>query len=308
MAGKYERKRERKGISRKQLTALVCTVLALVISIAVLQFSHGNSANDISMADSVSNSSINEVSVNVAKNESSSKQTSTSAGTPLTADATMSVISAGIDVVKDIVQDFKDLIDDIQEDSNFDRKRAQSYEQPWKEWADKTDTLLTTLSDYQPDDLLSDAWESLMLLIKDLNYVSHSLSNWDTNNDGLYLADEMTDLVRGCIEIIKGSDKYVYAIEDGIQAYSQKTATTSNESTTVHGGQNASNNNQSKKETKNSTSTSNQYKVTTASHKCLECGKTATRSIVGISGQTEYYCTSCYNEMAELINKLFNGS
>lgn len=345
MAGKYERKRKHRGISRKQLTALVCTVLALVISIAVLHFSHGNSTNDISMADSVSNSSINEVSVNVAKNESSSrtknvtnnnsenllfsnayitayyrkcetgkyndniifyiennydksvifnvntlaldgeniamytqsamaahskgeisistndrlptlnpqtitisceiwdgnncdtlaefdavdvnlsgnsssKQSSTSSSTSLTAEATMSVISAGLGITNDISQDFMDLIDDIKKDPHFDQKRAQSYEQPWKEWADKTDTFLTNLSDYQPDALLSDAWDDTMLLIGEMNNISHSLSNWDTNNDGQYLPDEMTDLVNGCREIILESEKYVYAIEDGIQAYS----------------------------------------------------------------------------------------
>lgn len=459
MAGKYERKRERRGISRKQVVTLVCTVLAPVISIAALHFYPDNSANNISMADSVSNSSINKVNVNVAKNESSSKtenlmnnnaenlifsnayinayyrkceteeyndnivfyvennydksvmfnvktvaldsqniavysqpamaahskgeisissfnrlptlnpqtitisceiwdgnnydtlaefeavdvnlasnssskQSSTSTSTSLTADATMSVISSGLGITNDISQDFMDLIDDIKKDPHFDQKRAQSYEQPWKEWADKTDTFLSNLSDYRPDDLLSDAWDNLILLVKEMNYVSHSLSNWDTNNDGQYLTDEMTDLVNGCREIIIESDKYLCAIEAGIQTYSDSLNTSSNKTTVVSGGYKAStdttqskntsgtssnkstgtsksNNtgtNKSSNSTKKSSNSSNQYSTTAGSHKCLECGKTATRSIVGISGQTEYYCTSCYNQMAELINKLFNGS
>lgn len=72
MAGKYERKC--KGISRKQLTALVCAALALVISIAVLHFSTDDSTNNVSVADGSFNSSINKVSVSATKNESSPKK------------------------------------------------------------------------------------------------------------------------------------------------------------------------------------------------------------------------------------------
>lgn len=397
MAGKYERKRERKGISRKQLTALVCTVLALVISIAVLHFSADKSNDSSSIADIASNFSITDVSADIAQSKSStkkenipndntgvflysnahitvyyqkceteeycdnivfyvennydksvalyaetvaldgknivvygspaiaahskgeisisaddrlptlkpqtitisckildnnnydtitgfdaidvniadnssSKQSNTATSTSLTSGETMSVISDGLNMAAELLEDFKALLDDIKEDSNFNRERAQKYEQQWKKWAEDTDVVLASLGSFKPSDDLTDAWGNLVLLIKDLNQVSCKLSNWDTNNDNLYLADEMTELINECIETASGSTKYMPTIDEGIQAYSQKTDTTSNSSTTVSGGQNTTNSNQSKKEAKDSKNTSNQYN-TTPSHKCLECGK-----------------------------------
>ena len=44
-----------------------------------------------------------------------------------------------------------------------------------------------------------------------------------------------------------------------------------------------------------------------ASPTCLECGKSASYSIKGISGQTEYYCKSCYSEILELLEWLENN-
>ena len=40
-------------------------------------------------------------------------------------------------------------------------------------------------------------------------------------------------------------------------------------------------------------------------HSCMECSKNGTLSIIGISGETEYYCTEHYNKLIEIMNKLY---
>ena len=42
------------------------------------------------------------------------------------------------------------------------------------------------------------------------------------------------------------------------------------------------------------------------SHSCEVCSRAGTHSIVGISGQLEYYCTEHYNEMQDML-ELFTG-
>ncbi len=46
----------------------------------------------------------------------------------------------------------------------------------------------------------------------------------------------------------------------------------------------------------------------TSKHQCevSGCSKEGTHSIVGLGGNTEYYCTQHYNEMVDILNKMYD--
>ena len=42
-------------------------------------------------------------------------------------------------------------------------------------------------------------------------------------------------------------------------------------------------------------------------HYCLNCGKPAYNKIVGFSGETEWYCDDCYNELKGMLDNMINN-
>lgn len=63
-------------------------------------------------------------------------------------------------------------------------------------------------------------------------------------------------------------------------------------------------------EKKSSTTYQSKKSVKRIEHYCevSGCGKEGTKRITGISGQTEYYCQTHYDEMADILDEMVNSS
>lgn len=57
--------------------------------------------------------------------------------------------------------------------------------------------------------------------------------------------------------------------------------------------------------TRSYTTKSYNYYTTRNSHSCMECGKSASHSMTGISGQTEWYCDKHWEELKEMYAYLY---
>lgn len=177
-----------------------------------------------------------------------------------------------------LIEGFSDLLDYCRENTFSSIEEIHEYEEQWFSLSDTSFELADRLLTKMPPEDCKAEWDSFAAKLQEVGDILLKYSTLDTNLDNHYDAEEM-ELV-----INTACDEFVAASEEIIEIAK------SFNSITAGIGSSTTNN-----------STSNP--ISSNSHKCEECGKPATKK-VDLFGQTEYYCSTHYNEIMDIIDMM----
>ena len=175
---------------------------------------------------------------------------------------------------KVLVDDLSELIDYCNETTFNSIDEIHEFEEQWIDLSDTAYELANNLVTKIPPEKCKTEWEKFADKLMKIGSILYGASTIDANLDNKYDVDEMEKVINNAC------DDFVAVGEEIIDI-----ATKFNE---IVGGI-------------DSTITNNN--TPSNSKKCEECGKTATKT-VDLFGQTEYYCTTHYNEIMDILDMM----
>ena len=182
-----------------------------------------------------------------------------------------------------LVEDFSDLLDYCNQTNFTSEDQIHECEEQWADLANTANELAYKLEANTPPSECKTEWDAFVEKLKETGTILYTGSVMDSNYDGSYTNSEMESVINAAC------DDFVAVGEDIIEIartfYDKMDGNTGN----TQGSAPA--------DTSTTSPTSSQTK------KCEECGKTATKS-VNLFGQTEYYCTTHYNEIMDIIDMM----
>lgn len=182
-----------------------------------------------------------------------------------------------------LVEDFSELLDYCNQTNFTSEDQIHEFEEQWADLANTANELAYKLETNTPPRECKAEWDAFAEKLKEIGTILYKGSVMDSNYDGSYTTSEMESVIN------TSCDDFVAVGEDIIEIartfYDKIDGNIGNTQSSAPA------------DTSTTKPTSSQSK------KCEECGKSATKS-VNLFGQTEYYCTTHYNEIMDIIDMM----
>jgi len=173
-----------------------------------------------------------------------------------------------------LIDDFAELLDYCSENTFTSIEEIDEYENQWIELSNDAYQLASMLQVKIPPKEVEAEWSGFAERLMEIGSILFMNSTMDANLDGHYDAAEMEAVINGAC------DEFVTVGEEIVEIAKRFNSITKGEAITIPDNTTSSN-----------------------GKKCEECGKTATKT-VNLFGQTEYYCTTHYNEIMDIIDMM----
>lgn len=173
-----------------------------------------------------------------------------------------------------LIDDFAELLDYCSENTFTSIEEIDEYENQWVELSNDAYQLASMLQVKIPPKEIEAEWSGFAERLMEIGSILFMNSTMDANLDGHYDAAEMETVINGAC------DEFVAVGEEIVEIAKRFNSITKGEAITIPDNPTSSN-----------------------GKKCEECGKTATKT-VNLFGQTEYYCTTHYNEIMDIIDMM----
>lgn len=174
-----------------------------------------------------------------------------------------------------LIDNFSELLDYCSENTFTSIEEIDEYEKQWVELSDDAYQLASMLQVKIPPTEVESEWSRFAERLMEIGSILFMNSTMDANLDGHYDAAEMEAVINGAC------DEFVAVGEEIIEIAKSFYNITGGEAIPIPDNTTSSN----------------------SGPKCEECGKTATKT-VNLFGQTEYYCTTHYNEIMDIIDMM----
>ena len=177
-----------------------------------------------------------------------------------------------------LIEGFSDLLDYCSENTFSSVEEIHEYEEQWVTLSDVSYELANRLLSKMPPEDCKAEWDSFAAKLQEVGEILHKYSTLDTNLDNHYDAEEMeTAINTACDEFVAVSEDIIEIAKNFDSITSGTESATTNDNTSNHTPSNTP--------------------------KCEECGRSATKA-VDLFGQTEYYCTTHYNKIMDIIDMM----
>lgn len=173
-----------------------------------------------------------------------------------------------------LIADFSELLDYCNENTFTSIEEIDEYENQWVELSNDAYQLASTLLVKIPPKEVEVEWSGFAERLMKIGSILFMNSTMDANLDGHYDAAEMETVINGAC------DEFIAVGEEIVDLAKRFNSITKGEAITIPDNTTSSN-----------------------GKKCEECGKTATKT-VNLFGQTEYYCTTHYNEIMDILDMM----
>ena len=181
------------------------------------------------------------------------------------------------DMYSALIDDFSDLLDYCSENTFTSLEEINEYEDQWVKLSQEAYQLADKLITKIPPNEVEDEWTGFADRLMKIGSILFMNSTMDANLDGHYDAAEMESVIN------TACDEFVAVSEEIIDIAKEFNNITGGDTVSIPDNTSTSNSNNGKK--------------------CEECGKNATKS-VNLFGQTEYYCTTHYNEIMDILDMM----